>query len=56
MRGTDGRFYDRIFDLNGDGKLDAAEMRLRNEVLFEDDELDDVEMDLDDFGDCDSDY
>lgn len=34
MFGKDGRFYDRSFDFNRDGKLDAYEYSVMDEVAF----------------------
>ena len=34
MLGKDGRFYDRNFDFNRDGKLDAYEYSVMQDVVF----------------------
>ncbi len=47
MKGTDGRFYDSAFDLDRDGKLDAAEYCFMDEVLFGSDDEDEDEEDFD---------
>ena len=49
MLGTDGRLYDEDFDFNGDGKLNAYEYEVMDDVVFgheedsydEDDEFED---------------
>lgn len=50
MLGKDGRFYDTAFDFDGDGKLNAYEYAVMDDVVFghdEDfDEGDELEDDL----------
>lgn len=44
MLGSDGRLYDEDFDFDGDGKLNAYEYSVMDDVVFGDhDEVDDSE-------------
>ena len=53
MRGTDGRFYDSAFDLNRDGRLDAAEMCFMDKVIFgNDEEEEDIDYETDELEDA----
>ncbi len=70
MLGSDGRFYDNDFDFDGDGKLNAYEYSVMDDVVFGNhDDVDDVSgeesdleldlalsgLDLDDLEDMDED-
>lgn len=49
MLGSDGRFYDKGFDFDGDGKLNAYEYSVMDDVVFGDhDEVDDDSEEEDD--------
>lgn len=49
MLGSDGRLYDEDFDFDGDGKLNAYEYSVMDDVVFGDhDEVDDDSEEEDD--------
>ena len=45
MLGTDGRLYDSDFDFDGDGKLNAYEYSVMDDVVFGHEDTDTSEVD-----------